>query len=343
MKFKLGFIGFGVVGQGLADILLEKEEELKEKYGFEFEVVAISDVKMGSIYNENGLELSKIMDMVENGENFSDYPEGRSGLDSIETIKETNADTIIEVTFTDMETGGPALEHVRTALKEGKHVVSTNKGPVANEAKELLELAEENDISYRFEGTVLSGTPALNLAMENLAGCEIKEIKGIVNGTTNYILSKMEEGMGYKQALQKAQELGYAEADPSGDVEGVDAQGKTLIMSNTLMGADMELSEVEREGITGLTLEDVRSAKENGNRWKLIAHSKKTEDGVKAKVSPEKLSLDHPLAGVMGPTNAITFTTDHLGDVTIIGPGAGKEETGYSLLVDLLAINRSRD
>ncbi|MBS3781862.1 MAG: homoserine dehydrogenase [Candidatus Thermoplasmatota archaeon] len=339
MKFKLAFIGFGVVGQGLAEILYSKEEELREKYDFEFEVLAISDVKLGSIYNKDGVDLGKILELVDEGGKISDYPEGKTGLDSIETIKDTEADTIIEVTFTDMETGGPALEHVKTALNEGKHVVSTNKGPVAQEVNQLLDLAERNDAHYKFEGTVLSGTPAINLAMKNLAGCEINEIKGIVNGTTNYILSKMEESMGYQEALDKAQELGYAEADPTGDVEGIDAQGKTLILSNTVMNADMDLEEVERKGITDITKKDIEEAKEENKRWKLIAQSKRTDNGIEAKVSPEKIPLDHPLAGVMGPTNAITFSTDHLGEVTIIGPGAGKEETGYALMVDLLSIN----
>lgn len=339
MKFRLAFIGFGVVGQGLGDILIEKKDWLEEKYGFEYDVVAISDMVKGSVYKEDGLDLEKVKKYIEDGNNLDDYPGDENGWEPIKTIKESNADTIIEVTYTDMETGGPALDHVRTALKEGKHVVSTNKGPVANEAKELLELAEKNGVRYRFEGTVMSGTPAINLALWTLAGCEISEIKGIVNGTTNYILSQMEEGMEYEDALEKAQELGYAEADPTGDVEGIDAQGKTLIISNTVMGADIELSDVKRKGITNISLEDVKKAKEDGYRYKLIASSKKTENGIEAKVSPEKLPLDHPLASVMGPTNALTYTTDYLSDVTIIGPGAGKKETGFSLLVDLLAIN----
>ncbi|MEF8873623.1 MAG: homoserine dehydrogenase [Candidatus Thermoplasmatota archaeon] len=338
MTNKLAFIGFGVVGQGLAEILLKKKEHLEEKYDFDFEVVAISDIKLGSIYNSSGLDMEKVLEMVENGVSLSEYPGGKMGWEPIKTIEEANADTIIEVTFTDMETGGPALDHVRTALKEGKNVVSTNKGPVAQKIEELQSLAEENEVQYKFEGTVLSGTPALNLALKTLAGCEIKKVKGIVNGTTNYILSKMEDGMDYEDALQKAQDLGYAEADPTGDVEGVDAQGKTLILANTLMDAGLDLQEVEREGITGLALDDIEKAKEEGYRWKLIAQAERKEDGVKAKVGPEKIPLDHPLAGVMGPTNAITYTTDHLGDVTVIGPGAGKEETGYALLVDLLSL-----
>lgn len=338
MRFKIDFIGFGVVGQGLAEILIDKRDWLKEKYGFEFKVLSINDMKLGSIHDEEGLDLGKVMNILERDGNFKSHPKAND-WGPIETIKNSGSNTMIEVTYTDMETGGPALDHVRTSLKEGKHVVSTNKGPVANELNDLLGLAEENDVYYRFEGTVLSGTPAINFAQHTLAGCKISEIKGIVNGTTNYILTQMEEGMEYEDALRKAQELGYAEADPTGDVEGIDAQGKTVILSNTLMDADLELDDVDRRGITGLTLEDVKQAVKEGYRWKLVAQTKRTQNGVEAKVSPEKLPLDHPLANVMGPTNALTFTTDHLGDVTIIGPGAGKEETGYSLLVDLLAIN----
>ncbi len=340
MGFKIAFIGFGVVGQGLAEILVDKEEELKKMYGFEYEVVAISDMQKGSVYLPKGLDMNKVLSMVNSGKSLDEYPHGETGWDPLKTITESNADVIVEVTYTDMKTGGPGLEHVRAALNAGKHVVSTNKGPVATRGKELLELAGKKGVQFLFEGTVLSGTPAINFAKFTLAGCEIKEIKGIMNGTTNYILSQMEEGMEYENALAKAQELGYAEADPAGDVEGIDAQGKVQILSNMVMGADLKLRDVEREGITKITLEDVKNAKVKGMRWKLVGSTKRTDSGIEAKVSPEKLPLSHPLANVMGATNALTFSTDFLGDVTIIGPGAGKKETGFSLLIDILTLNR---
>ncbi len=339
MKFKMAFIGFGVVGQGLAEILVEKKDWLQKEHGFEYDVVAISDMKHGSVYLPEGLDVNKVLDMVENGKSLDEYPQGETGWEPLKTIMESNADVIVEVTYTDMETGGPALEHVREALKAKKHVVSTNKGPVATHGRELVELASKNGVHYLFEGTVVSGTPVINLARSTLAGCDIKEIKGIVNGTTNYILSQMEEGMEYEDALAQAQELGYAEADPTGDVEGIDAQGKIQILSNMVMGGELKLNDVERDGITGITLDDVKEAKKEDMRWKLVGSTMKTDSGIKAKVGPEKLPLTHPLANVMGPTNALTFSTDLLGDVTIIGPGAGKKETGFSLLVDLLELN----
>jgi len=341
MNFKLAFIGFGTVGQGLTEILLEKKDMLSKKYDFNWTVVAISDIMKGSVYDENGLEMSKILDIVKKGKKLDEYPSGVKGLDSLATIKETNADTIIEVTFTDVKTGEPALTHIKTALSTGKNVVSTNKGPVVKQAVELLKMAESNNAHYGFEGVVLAGTPALNLARFSLAGNKINGFKGILNGTTNYVLTRMEEGMSYDDALEKAQELGYAEADPTGDVEGLDALGKVVILSNVVLGKNIDWKDVERKGITEITKEDVEKAKAEGKRWKLIGSAEVQPDGsVKAKVWPEKLPLSDPLAGVGEAINALTYYTDELGPITIVGPGAGRRETGFSLLIDLLEINR---
>ena len=341
MHFNLAFIGFGTVGQGLTEILLEKKEMLLEKYGFACDVVAISDIIKGSIYDKNGLDMKKILKLVKSGKKLDEYPSGVKGLDSLATITNTNADTIIEVTFTDVKTGEPALTHIKTAFKSGKNVVSTNKGPVVKQAVELLKLAESNNVYYGFEGVVLAGTPVLNLAKYTLAGNKIKGFKGILNGTTNYILTRMEDGMSYKDALKKAQELGYAEADPTGDVEGLDALGKVVILSNVVLGKNLSWADVERKGISDITADDIKKAKAEGKRWKLIGSANIEKDGsVKAKVWPEKLHLNDPLAGVGEAINALTYYTDELGPVTIVGPGAGRRETGFSLLIDLLDMNR---
>jgi len=341
MIFKIAFIGYGTVGQGLTEILLEKKEFLKERYDFHYKIVAISDVVKGSVYDENGLDMKKILDLVSSGKKIDDYPNGIKGLNSIDTIKKTNSNTIIEVTFTDVKTGEPASTHIKTALNEGKNVVSTNKGPVVKKAIELLKTAEKNNVNYGFEGVVLAGTPALNLAKFTLAGNKISGFKGILNGTTNYILTRMEEGMDYNDALKKAQELGYAEADPTGDVEGWDALGKVVILSKVVLGKNLSLEDVKREGITKITKEDIAKAKSEGKRYKLIGSAQILKDGsIQAKVNPEKLLLNDPLAGVGEATNALTYFTDELGPVTIVGPGAGRRETGFALLIDLLEINR---
>ena len=341
MHFKLAFIGFGTVGQGLTEILLETKDMLAHKYNFRYTIVAISDIVKGSVYDKNGLDMAKILDLVKASKKLDEYPTGVKGLNSLDTIKETNADTIVEVTYTDVKTGEPALTHIKTALGAGKNVVSTNKGPVVNQAVKLLKMAESNNAHYGFEGVVLAGTPALNLARLSLAGNKINGFKGILNGTTNYILTRMEEGMSYDNALKKAQELGYAEADPTGDVEGLDALGKVVILSNVVLGKNIGWKDVERKGITEITKEDVEKAKAEGKRWKLIGSAEVQPDGsVKAKVWPEKLPLSDPLAGVSEAINALTYLTDELGPITIVGPGAGRRETGFSLLIDLLEINR---
>lgn len=340
MKWKLAIIGFGNVSQGLIRILTSKKEMLKEKYGFDFQLMAISDPVKGSVYDENSLDLAKIIDLLDKTGNIREYPAGIKDLESIKTIKGTDINLIVETTPTNVKTGEPGLTHMKTALQSKKFVVTTNKGPIALAYPELKKLADENGVYIRFEGTVLSGTPSLNLALEALAGCSISKVQGIVNGTTNFILTKMEEGKNYEGALKEAQELGYAETDPTADVEGWDAAVKTVIMANVVMGGNVTIEDVQRKGITEITAEDVKRAKGNNKRIKLVAEVLKEEDGIKVSVSPKELPLTHPLANVMNAINALTFTTDHLGDITIIGPGAGRVETGQALLTDLLAINR---
>ena len=187
----------------------------------------------------------------------------------------------------------------------------------------------------------MSGTPVLSTATEALAGCEFARIRGILNGTTNYILSEMEQGRPYAEALATAQELGYAEADPTADVEGFDVLAKVVILANVVMRAELGAEGVSREGITGLDAEAVAAAPALGQRWKLIGQVERVDGQIAASVGPVALPLDDPLAAVGGVTNAVTLETDLVGPVTIVGAGAGKEATGLSLLSDLVAIHRS--
>ena len=339
MSYKLAFIGFGVVGQGLATLLKEKREFLKKNFGLEYVVTAISDPVKGSIYQEEGLDLERILALVEKDGSISNYDKGAKGWDSVKTITDSNANLIVEVSPTDIENGEPGITHIRTALSRKKHVITTNKGPLALFYGELAELARKNNVALRFEGTVLSGTPAINLSLDALAGADVQEVKGIMNGTTNYMLAKMAEGQSYDAVLKEAQRLGYAETKPDADVKGWDAQAKIVILANVVMGAAMKPPDVPTQGITEITLEDIEQAKKEGKRYKLIGRAWKESGKVKAKVSPELVGTDDFLYHVTGVTNALTFSTDVLGKVTIVGPGAGKKETGFSLLVDFLNVH----
>jgi homoserine dehydrogenase len=243
---------------------------------------------------------------------------------------------MVESSHTNLQSGQPALDYCYAALESRKHVVLANKGPVAVAYAELLEKARQANKRVLFEGTVMAGTPSIRLAMEALAGCTIREARGILNGTTNYILTQMEGGMSYADALAQAQQLGYAEADPAGDVDGWDAAGKAIILAAALFNKKLTLADMDVTGISGISADDVEAAKNAGEKWKLIAHI--TREG--GYVAPALVPLSNPLAAVSGATNAITYSTDLLGDVTLVGAGAGRLQTGFALLSDLLAIGR---
>ncbi len=344
MEHKIGLIGCGTVGQGLMEILSGKKDELRDKFEFEAVVVAITDKLRGTLIVPEGINIPKVLELLSQGKNLDEYPhvdpEQVEPLDPLDMIEKTDAGVIAELTYTDIETGEPATGYIKKALRTGKHVVTSNKGPAALHYGELRDLARKNGLQFRIEGTVMSGTPVFHLIENGLAGNDILEVMGILNGTTNFILSKMEtEGMDYARALKLAQELGYAEADPTADVEGFDALAKIVILSNVLLGGSLQTGDVHREGISAITLDEVRKAKDEGFRFKLIAHAKKAGSVITASVAPRKLPMSDPLAGVMGAQNALSFETDLLGKVTIQGAGAGKKETGFSILSDLLAIH----
>jgi homoserine dehydrogenase len=280
MKHRIALVGFGNVGQGLTEILLEKREELETRYGFEFNIVGISDIAWGTAYNPNGLDITAMLAAAKEKKKFS---QDLKDWDALTMIKKSNATVVCEMAFTDLKTGEPAISHCKAAFETGKHIVTSNKGPAALAYRELRDMA----------------------------------------------------------AKKKAQELGYAEADPSGDVEGYDARGKVTILANVVMNTSLKIEDVACKGITQITLADIEKAKKAGSRWKLIGSVKKEGDKITAAVVPEMLPLSHPLAGVMGATNAITFTTDLLGEVSVVGPGAGRTETGFSILTDLLRIHNS--
>ncbi|MCS7233307.1 MAG: homoserine dehydrogenase [Synergistetes bacterium] len=338
LAINVALIGCGNVGQGFLSLLLEKKREL-ESQGLRINVVAVCDKLRGSAYDPDGLNLSKVLDLASKSE-ISSYPGVITDLDPLSAITKTNANVVLEATWTDLKTGEPAYTHMREALSAKRHVITTNKGPVLLYLKDLQRLAEINGVEFRFEGVVLSGTPVFNLVRECLPGSEIISFRGILNGTTNYILTKMEEGMSFEEALKEAQRLGYAEADPTMDVEGWDAGAKALILANVVMGATLKLDDICCEGITDIKVEDIKSALSRSRRYKLIAKGYKEGNLVRVAVAPEEVPLSDPLANILGTLNAITFSTDTIGDVTIVGRGAGGREAGYALLSDLISLSR---
>jgi len=333
----IALIGLGNVGQGLVRIFIDKRDELRQKYKFAPRIVAAATQSKGTLFLPSGLTLPTLMKALDSG-NLDNYPDSaqlQRNWDPLRLVRESNADVLVEVSPTNLQTGQPALDLCYAAFDTGKHVVLANKGPVAVAYAELMEKAAAAKKMLRFEGTVMAGTPSIRLAMNALAGCTITTAQGILNGTTNYILTQMEGGLPYTEALAQAQALGYAETDPSGDVDGWDAAGKAIILAAALFNQQLTLDQMGVTGITEITPEDIQSAQANGERWKLIATV--TPEG--ADVAPVRLPISNPLANVSGANNAITYTTDLMGDVTLIGAGAGRIQTGFALLSDLLEIH----
>ncbi len=326
-------IGYGVVGQGLTNILLRRRLENLKDYGFNPKIVAIVD-RGGAAINPRGLNLEKMLALKKrNGTVAADREFGHAKMSSLAAIESVEAEVMIEVTSTNVKNGEPGLSHIKTAFKTGKHVVTTNKGPLALALPALMELADYNKVYLRFSGTVGGGTPVLELAKKCLAGDKIVAIRGILNGTTNYILTEMaEKHITFQQALDSAQKLGYAETDPSMDVDGIDPACKVVIIANWIMNDKLTLKDVKVKGIRDVTLQALEEASKRGNTIKLIGS---IDDS--AKVAPTEISKHDPLC-VSGVLNAVTFVSEFAGEETIIGRGAGGMETASAVLRDLLDI-----
>lgn len=336
--YRLALVGFGSVGRGLAQLLPDINRRLLDQHNAALTIVAVS-TRRATVYNAQGLDPRALLEASDAGD-LRTLPDVQPWV-PLDMIDRVNADVLVEISATDLETAEPATTHIRAAFNRNLHVVTANKGPVALFGQELLGEARARNLGFGYEGTVMSGTPALRLGLNDLTGCDVQEVRGIVNGTTNYILTQMESGMAYDEALAEAQRLGYAEADPTGDVEGFDAAGKAVILANMLFDAGFAMRDVEREGITALTPDDIQAAAAAGERWKLIARVAREEGRVVASVRPTRLPVSHPLAGAAGATNALTYTTDLLGEVTLVGPGAGGVATAFALISDILALPRS--
>jgi homoserine dehydrogenase len=329
-------IGYGVVGQSLTSILSRRRLETVRDYGLNPKIVAVVD-RGGAAVNPKGLDLERMLTLKKQKGTLAADPEfGHPKMSPLDAIESVEAEVMVEVTTTNVKNGEPGLSHIKTAFKTGKHVVTTNKGPLALALPALTELADYNHVYLRFSGTVGGGTPVLELAKKCLLGDKIVAIRGILNGTTNYILTEMEEKqVTFQQALESAQKLGYAETDPSMDIDGTDPACKVVIMANWIMNKKYTLKDVDVEGIRGVTPQALIKAAKKGNTIKLIG----SVDGI-PRVAPTEISKHDPLC-VSGVLNAVTFVSEFAGEETIIGRGAGGMETASAILRDLLDIRQN--
>ncbi|MCS7120104.1 MAG: homoserine dehydrogenase [Candidatus Bathyarchaeota archaeon] len=324
-------IGYGFIGKELVKAIYDKIEVIR---GLDrnFRIVGVSTSR-GYVFDEKGLDIKKLCGLKDISEYGDNYRPGRS---SIELIERSNAGLMVEATPTNIKDGEPAVTFIRCALKKGISVVTPNKGPLVVAFKELEALAAKNDCEFLYEATVAGAIPIFSLVRECLAGDGVIRISGILNGTTNYILSKMHfEETSFSLALKEAQERGITERDPSYDIDGIDAACKVVILANALMNKEARFEDVERVGIRGITQEAIALAKKSNFAIKLVGTIEKNLE-----VAPKLVPINHPLC-VHGTLNAVHIETDLAREITLIGHGAGKE-TVSAVLNDILTVLRRR-
>ncbi len=323
---RISIIGFGYVGSGVAEVIRRKREAIARKHGIDLKIVGIADLK-GVIADEQGVSEEAIR-ALKAGEKQGD-------MTSLDIIRDVAHEVMVETTPTNVETGEPGLTHIITALESGRHVVTSNKGPIALEYQKLMELAAKHGKEIKFEAAVGGAMPIISLVRENLAGNGVMSIKGILNGTCNYILTRMaEEDLPYEHVLKEAQEIGIAETDPSKDIEGVDTAVKLVILANSIFGMNATYNDVKVVGISEITPDALKLANDAGYVIKLIGDV--DSDG-RLEVAPRLVPKDDPL-NVGGTLNVATIKTDLAGEITVIGKGAGPIEAASAILSDIIGI-----
>jgi homoserine dehydrogenase len=337
LRADLALVGFGHVGRRFAALLSERREALIAEYGLDCRIVGIATRRTGARFDASGL------DVAGDRGRLIDAGGVPSALRVITQLTRSTAElkVVVETTTLDVSTGQPAVDHVRTAVDGGCHVITANKGPVAFAYSSLQRKALAAGVSFLFEGAVMDGVPIFNLVRETLPLVTVRGFRGVVNSTTNHILTAMEQGEHFDAALARMQAEGIAEADASLDLDGWDAAAKAAALANVLLGAGITPLGVRRTGISASDSDRARDARARGHRLKLVAAASRDRDGdVSASVDLKELPASDLLAVVDGKANALILQTDLLGEIAIGQLEGGLTQTAYALLTDLVTIAR---
>lgn len=334
--YRLALLGFGNVGQALAKLLLRKRDELVSNYDLTFTVTGISTGRHGMAIDPAGIDLGRALEIMEAGTTLQELSPRRNRPDSFGFIQSCEADVLFENTPVNYQDGQPAVDHLQRALELKMHAITANKGPVVHAYKQLTDLAAVQGRRFYFESTVMDGAPIFSMFRSSLPAARLLSFEGILNSTTNLILTRMEGGEDFETAVTYAQKIGIAESDPSGDIDGWDAAVKVAALVTVLMGVPLKPVQVERTGISEITKRDILRAQESGQRWKLVCSAKRENQDVIASVAPQMVPPDSPLFQVEGTTSIVKFETDVLGSLSIIETDPGPHTTAYGLLADFL-------
>jgi homoserine dehydrogenase len=316
------------VGRAFLRMLISKETELRRKYDVRWRLTGVASRRIGWISDPDGMNPLAAL----SGRFPNEKPIGRNVREWLEHGK---VDVMFELTSLNAPTGQPAIEHLIAALESGAHAITANKGPVVHAYRELTALAKEKKRHFLFESTVMDGVPIFSLFSRGLPAAELRGFSGVLNSTSNVVLTEVERGRSFDEALKRAQAMGISETDPSHDMDGWDSAVKVAAMVTVLMGIPTHIDQVQRSGIRQLTEEKIRSVRAAGMRYKLVCRAERRGDGVECRVSPELLLLSDPLAALEGTSSAIRFDMDVFG-LSLVEHNPGLEATAYGLLADFL-------
>ena len=330
-------LGFGNVGQTLAEILTRKRHDFPGLRGLDLSFAGIFTRSHGALAGT--LELGEALETMRVQGRFPPEHRHFTTMGTLEAVRTLDYDVLVELTVLSIrERGEPALSHVREALRRGRHVVTANKAPLAFAYRELSTLARERGVQLLHESTVMDGAPLFGLARASLQGCTIRGLAGILNSTTNFVLTEMERGVSLESAVQTAQAEGFAEADPRHDLEGWDAAAKITVLANALMGASQTPFDVEREGITSVTTARIQEVLGSGKRLKLVCRAWCDPAGVRTRVGLEAVPAEHPFATLSGNGSVLRIETDLMGPILVAQEEPTLYDTAYGVLNDLLTI-----
>lgn len=342
-QLRIWVIGLGMVGRWLLEALRADQEALARRYGFSVTVVAAANARDGFIHAADGLDLRTLQRLLAEGHPIAEHPGADQWPTALDGLRATEADLLVEVSSSASD-GEPGTAHMREALRRGIPVATSNKWPVALHGVEMAALARDHGASLRAESTVMSGTPVLSTLTEGLAGARPIALRGILNATVNFTLTRMAAGLSYEAALAEAQEAGLAERDPSADTDGEDERAKLMILAGLVFGVQLGREQVVTRGISSLTANQVDRARSGESPIRSVATLERTgtddSAGLEALVAPVALGREDPLAGIDGTLNALICRADPVGEVTVVGPGAGPELAGQGVLSDLIALMR---
>jgi homoserine dehydrogenase len=339
--YNLCFLGFGNVNRTLVRLLEDRAQELRERYGITYRITGVASRRLGWIADAEGLDSASLLALK------SDSPPGvwRTGVSAPHNpaphknirdwLSAAQADVLFEATSLNVKNGQPAVDHIRAALEHGAHAITANKGPIVHACRELRDLATSRGKRFLFESTVMDGVPIFSL-FDQMPAIHLQGFHGILNSTTNVILSEMEQGLTLDEALKKAQALGIAETDATHDIDGWDAAIKTAALITVLMDIPVRVEEIQREGIRDLTPQSLRNARRDGWPFKLVCRAQRVGDGVKASVAPEKVLVTSPMGKISGTSSYLYFETDIFPGLAVTEENPGLYATAYGMLADFV-------